>query len=205
MKSLRVYFVMSLIWITAGLSLVACSDKGSNNNGAIQCPAGMVQVNGFCSFNGSNGGSGTNPIGSYGFNPNGTVQNTDYFRDFNYRLFNYKYFCSYSYPFSCKDAQVRVQKINDSEYYIYLTSMSLGTGGGSSVMLRGTKFQYTGQTQVIFQVYYGNPTQYIIAELVMNSGLDSTSSNYQFNYKTNADTSTGIPIISGTMRKGIDY
>lgn len=205
MKSLRGYFVISMIWALAGIALVAC-DK-TNKNGGIQCPAGMVQVNGFCSYDGSNGGSGggINPIGSYGFNPNGSVQNTDSFRDFNYRLFNYKYFCSYSYPFSCKDAQVKVQKINDSEYYIYVTSMSLGTGNGASVILRGTKFQYTGQSQVIFQVYYGNPTQYIIAELVMNSGLDSASSGYQFNYKTNAGTNTGIPIITGTMTKGIDY
>lgn len=193
-----------MIWAASGLALVACSDKGSNNNGAIQCPVGMVQINGFCSYDGVNGGNGGG-TGSYGFSPNGSIHNTDSFRDFNYRLYNYKYFCSYSYPYGCSDAQVKIQAINSTEYYITITSPSLGTGGGASVVLRGTKFQYTGQSQVIFEVYYGNPTQYIIAELVVESGLDSASSYYSFNYKTNASSNTGTPIITGTMRKGIDY
>jgi hypothetical protein len=195
-----------MIWAASGLALVACSDKGSNNGG-IQCPAGMVQMNGFCSYDGSNGGSGgLYPGGNYGFNPNGSLHNTDYFRDFKYRLYNYKYFCyGSSYGYSCGDAQVRIQKINETEYNIYLTSPSLGTGGGATVVLKGTKFQYTGQSEVIFEVYYGNPTQYIIAELVMTSGLDSSSTTYSFYYKNNAHSNTGTPIITGVMRKNIDY
>lgn len=204
MKSLRIWFVASMVWALAGLALVACSDKKSSSN---SCPTGMISYNGICTYDYNNGGSGSGlpPTGAgipYNPNPNGTVQNTDNFRDFNYRLFNMYYVCSYNYPWNCKDAQIKVQAINSTRYNIYITSPSLS---GRSVVLTADKFTYDGQSQVIFQIYYGNPYPYIIAELVMNSGLDAAQTYYSFNYLRNANSTSTTPIITGVMTKGLDY
>ncbi|MES2767800.1 MAG: hypothetical protein V4596_01530 [Bdellovibrionota bacterium] len=201
MKALRVYFSMALVWVTVGLTLVACSDK--EKNGAPAACQGQV-VNGICTWDPSNPGSGGGV-----YNPNGNITDESKFRDFNLRIFVQDSYslCVWSYPYGCRDIQAKVQKINDTEYYVYLTSTSLGyrqTIGqvAQTVRLNGTKFTYDGSNQVIFEVYYNNPTRYIIAELVLHQGLSGNSTYYTLNFKDNSSWKT---IANGTMDKGYDY
>lgn len=197
MKALRVYLLMAVVWVSVGLSLVACSDK--EKNGAPQaCVSPMISVNGYCTYDPSNPGSGF-PPGGYGFSPNGDITDNSKFRDFNYRLFNNYYYCIYQSPYDCEDIQVKVQKINNTEYRVFITTPSLS---GSQVILQGTKFVRDGSDEVIFEVYYNNPTRYIIAELNMHHGMSGSSSYYTLNFKDNASWKT---IASGTMDKGMDY
>lgn len=204
MKALRTYFLMSLVWLLAGLALVACSDKETNNGS--QC-AGQI-VNGQCLIDPSNPGYGNNPPpGGYQFIPNGNITSSSKFRDFNYRLFNTYSKCYYSTPYSCSDIQAKVQKINSTEYYVYLTSTSLGpytTVGqmAQTVRLKATKFTYDGDDQEIFEIYHDNPYRYVIAELQVHQGLSGNASYYTLSFK---DNTYAAPMANGEMRKGRDY
>ncbi len=202
MKALRTYFLMSLVWVLTGLALVACSDKATNNGS--QCNGQIVD--GKCDPT-NPGSGGQYPPGGYQFLPNGDITNNSKFRDFNYRLFNEYAYCSYSTPYSCSDIQAKVQKINSTEYYVYLTSTSIGsyqTVGrmAQTVRLQATKFTYDGDDQEIFEIYFNNPYKYVIAELIVHQGLGGSASYYTLNFK---DNSSSRPMANGEMRKGRDY
>lgn len=208
MKALKVNLVGALVWVIAALTVVACSDKGKNGAPNTQACQGQI-VNGVCTWDPNNLPAGGSVPGGYAFNPNGDITNNSKFRDFNIRFFmdsSYAY-CGYSYPYGCDDIQVKLQKINETEYYIYLTSTSLGSyynvgKVATTIRLNATKFTYSNQSQVVFEVWYNNPVRYVIAELELPQGLTNTNAPYFLNYK---DNTYPVNIATGTLRKGYDF
>lgn len=210
MKSLRVYFVMALVWLCAGLSLVACSKKDKSGSGGT-CQPGYIMQNGSCVYtgNGGNGGGyGTTPGSGIMYGKNGQISNMDQFRDFNLRVsspYMSAYYCLgggyiYQIYFDCSHAYVALLR-NGTSYYVQISSPSITN---QSVYLSAAKFGGSNANQSIFEVYYSNPQPYKIGELVITGNLDTaTSVSYIFNYYRN--TGDIRQIISGTMRKGFDY
>lgn len=200
MKNLRLFYFGSLMWLLVGLFLISCSDKDKGNNAQV-CPHGTIYMNGTCQpGNGSWGNQNYPPQGYY--NPNGSIANSDQFKDFFVRVFGSNYMYGYGGTYN-NTVQVKISNYNSPTSYIYISTPEVPTGGAA---LQAERFPYSDGS-IIYQIYNYNPVRYIMGELVVHGDLSKqTNVKYEFNYKRNANQVAPTLIINGqNLRRGIDY
>ena len=195
MKALKVYFIMALVWVTVGSSLVACSDKGKK--GAAACPSGQVMVNGYCNTNPSY------PPSSF-YSPNGYQENGSKFRDF-IMLINYS---TYRYYGPGQDRlQIKVSNIDGANSDIFFNSPQLQYGEAQfSRIFSLNKIVDNIRGEIVIEVYTNNPIYRKVGELVLPGRVtvgSDTAVNYEFIYFDNSNYPASI--MYGVMYKGIDY
>lgn len=178
MKALRTYFLMSLVWLLAGLALVACSDKAQKNGS--QCNGQII--NGKCE---SNGGYGTYQNSKMGY---GYVTNGSDFRKFVSRFNNARYY--YYYGSGNNQVQIAITKQNNRNV-ITLTSPEIATG---SITMEGQKFD--DGYRKIYEIYHNNPYRYKIGELVF---LDGEFDKGRFDLNFHDNTYSVRRVVSGTI------
>lgn len=182
MKSLKFYFLASLVWASAGLFLVSCSDKENNGH---SCQPGMVIINGHCQWAG-NGGYGPYYQGKIGF---GRVTDGSKFRDFTSRYTGMRYYYG-----GWGNNQIQVEIRGNT---IFLRSPEISSG---VIPLNGQRFD--DGTRKKYEIYHNNPRYYKIAELVFTSGT-MDSGTFEIRYFKNANGINEYTVIAtGQMNNG---
>lgn len=195
MKSLRFYFLMSLVGLLASLTLVSCSDK-EKTTGGQQCVG--WQCGGWDPNNPGMGNPGMPGYGAY--SPNGTQQNGSQFRDFT-RLINGSYYRFYGYGEN--QLQISLMNAMSSSPTIVFKSPQLQA---QTAMLTGYKFTDHQTGQVGFEVYHSfNGGFYKVGELLLVTGTLETSTSIPYRFKYLRNSGTGTVIMNGTLRKGFDF
>ncbi len=202
---------MSLVWLLAGLSLVACSDK-EKTGGYQHCDQyGYCYDPGNPGFNYPPPGTAQPGSGIY-YGKNGNLQNVGDFKEFNRLLtgFNQKdcwgskpIGMSYK-PFSCNDIYVSVGPGYGygNDMVVTLATPRLHVTGNMAQL--GARLVLSNTSETVYEVLNTlNYTYYVVAELRLIGDINTaTTMNYQLIYRTNANATV---ISAGTMRKGYDF
>lgn len=164
----------------------------------------MVWNNGGCQYpNGGYGWQNTQYPPQGHFLKNGSISNSSQFRDFAVRYYGYNHYYN-ALGYGDKAAQVKMGGLTSQNAVIQVISPELIQG---SMTMQGVKFQYSNNTNATYYtIYSNNPYTYEIGELeVIGDISKAVTLQYKLYYKRNANREQNTVIISGYLRRGIDF